>query len=254
MRAQAALGRQAGFDGMMTSEHHGGFGGYLPNPLQLTGFLLDAMPDGWAAACPLLLPLRPAALVIEEAAWLAARFPGRVGLGVATGSLQADFDILETTKDDLVAALRERARPASPMRSPAATRATSRATPPWPPAGRRPVPGDERGDEPGRRAAGSRGGRRASCSIRCRPIERCRAADRRLPRGRRPRRRAHGAPGLGRAAAAQPARRSRSTSTAPTPPPQRRATGPTTRCCPAPIRPSSPRCSSRRSCSPGATG
>jgi alkanesulfonate monooxygenase SsuD/methylene tetrahydromethanopterin reductase-like flavin-dependent oxidoreductase (luciferase family) len=102
MRAQAVLGRAAGFDGMMTSEHHGGFGGYLPNPQQLTGFLLDAMPDGWAAACPLLLPLRPSALVIEEAAWLAARFPGRVGLGVATGSLQADFDILETTKDALV--------------------------------------------------------------------------------------------------------------------------------------------------------
>ena len=81
MRAQAVLGREAGFDGVMTSEHHGGFGGYLPNPLQLTGFLLDAMPGGWAAACPLLLPLRPAALVIEEAAWLAARFPGRVGLG-----------------------------------------------------------------------------------------------------------------------------------------------------------------------------
>ena len=102
MRAQAVLGREAGFDGMMTSEHHGGFGGYLPNPLQVAGWLLDAMPSGWAAACPLLLPLRPAALVIEEAAWLAARFPGRVGLGVATGSLQADFDILDTTKDGLV--------------------------------------------------------------------------------------------------------------------------------------------------------
>ena len=49
--------------------------------------------------------------MIEETAWLAARFPGRVGLGVATGSLQADFDILETTKDDLVAALRDRAHP-----------------------------------------------------------------------------------------------------------------------------------------------
>ena len=103
MRAQAALGRESGFDGVMTSEHHGGFAGYLPNPLQMAGFLLDAMPGGWAAACPLLLPLRPAALVIEETAWLAARFPGRVGLGVATGSLQADFDILETNKDDLVA-------------------------------------------------------------------------------------------------------------------------------------------------------
>ncbi len=103
MRTQARLGRKSGFDGVMTSEHHGGFAGYLPNPLQMAGFLLDGMPGGWAAACPLLLPLRPTALVIEETAWLAARFPGRVGLGVATGSLQADFDILETTKDDLVA-------------------------------------------------------------------------------------------------------------------------------------------------------
>ncbi len=103
LRTQAALGRAAGFDGVMTSEHHAGFAGYLPNPLQTAGFLLDAMDGGWAAACPLLLPLRPAALVIEETAWLAARFPGRVGLGVATGSLQSDFDILGTTKDDLVA-------------------------------------------------------------------------------------------------------------------------------------------------------
>jgi alkanesulfonate monooxygenase SsuD/methylene tetrahydromethanopterin reductase-like flavin-dependent oxidoreductase (luciferase family) len=102
IRAQARLGRAAGFDGVMTSEHHGGFAGYLPNPLQMAGWLLDAMPGGWAAACPLLLPLRPAALVIEETAWLAARFPGRVGLGVAAGSLQADFDILETTRDGLV--------------------------------------------------------------------------------------------------------------------------------------------------------
>jgi alkanesulfonate monooxygenase SsuD/methylene tetrahydromethanopterin reductase-like flavin-dependent oxidoreductase (luciferase family) len=102
LRRQAALGRTSGFDGVMTSEHHAGFAGYLPNPLQMAGFLLDAMDGGWAAACPLLLPLRPAALVIEETAWLAARHPGRVGLGVATGSLQSDFDILDTTKDDLV--------------------------------------------------------------------------------------------------------------------------------------------------------
>jgi alkanesulfonate monooxygenase SsuD/methylene tetrahydromethanopterin reductase-like flavin-dependent oxidoreductase (luciferase family) len=103
MLAQGAVGRAAGFDGVMVSEHHAGFGGYIPNPMQMAGFLLGAMDSGWAAACPLLLPLRPAALVIEEAAWLAARYPGRVGLGVATGSLQADFDILDTTKDDLVA-------------------------------------------------------------------------------------------------------------------------------------------------------
>lgn len=94
MRVQAALAVDRGFDGVMTSEHHGGFAGYLPNPLQSAGFVLDAMPRGWAAACPLLLPLRPAALVAEETAWLAARFPGRVGLGVAAGALPSDFDVM----------------------------------------------------------------------------------------------------------------------------------------------------------------
>jgi alkanesulfonate monooxygenase SsuD/methylene tetrahydromethanopterin reductase-like flavin-dependent oxidoreductase (luciferase family) len=87
----------------MTSEHHAGFAGYLPNPLQLAGFLLDAMPNGWAAPCPLLLPLRPAALVAEEIAWLAARFPGRVGIGVAAGALAVDFEVMDLTMDDLTA-------------------------------------------------------------------------------------------------------------------------------------------------------
>ena len=52
LRAQAALAVACGFDGVMTSEHHGGFAGYLPNPLQTAGFALDAMPTGWAAPCP----------------------------------------------------------------------------------------------------------------------------------------------------------------------------------------------------------
>ena len=103
MRAQSALAAEHGFAGVMTSEHHGGFAGYLPNPLQLAGFLLDAMPRGWAAPCPLLLPLRPPALVAEEVAWLAARFPGRVGLGVAAGALPVDFEIMGTTMADLTA-------------------------------------------------------------------------------------------------------------------------------------------------------
>jgi alkanesulfonate monooxygenase SsuD/methylene tetrahydromethanopterin reductase-like flavin-dependent oxidoreductase (luciferase family) len=103
LRAQAALAVQHGFDGVMTSEHHVGFAGYLPNPLQLAGFLLDAMPSGWAAPCPLLLPLRPPALVAEEIAWLAARFPGRVGLGVAAGALPIDFEVMNVTMDALAA-------------------------------------------------------------------------------------------------------------------------------------------------------
>lgn len=103
LRAQAALASEHGFDGVMTSEHHGGFAGYLPNPLQLAGFLLDAMPRGWAAPCPLLLPLRPAALVAEETAWLGARFPDRVGLGVAAGALAVDFEIMDVPMDGLTA-------------------------------------------------------------------------------------------------------------------------------------------------------
>jgi alkanesulfonate monooxygenase SsuD/methylene tetrahydromethanopterin reductase-like flavin-dependent oxidoreductase (luciferase family) len=61
------------------------------------------MPDGWAAPCPLLLPLRPPALVAEETAWLAARFPGRVGLGVAAGALAVDFEIMGVSMDHLTA-------------------------------------------------------------------------------------------------------------------------------------------------------
>jgi alkanesulfonate monooxygenase SsuD/methylene tetrahydromethanopterin reductase-like flavin-dependent oxidoreductase (luciferase family) len=100
--AQGRSASTAGFDGVMTSEHHGGFGGYLPNPIQAAGWLLDTMPTGWAAPCPLLLPLRPTALVVEELAWLAVRFPGRVGVGVAAGSLDDDFAIMEQTKEGLV--------------------------------------------------------------------------------------------------------------------------------------------------------
>ena len=92
--AQASLALDAGFDGVMTSEHHGGFPGYLPNPQQVSSFILDDHPTGWAAACPLLLPLRPTALVAEETAWLAARHPGRVGLGVAAGALPLDYEVM----------------------------------------------------------------------------------------------------------------------------------------------------------------
>lgn len=91
---QARLGLDAGFDGIMVSEHHGGFPGYLPLPLQTATFILEENERGWAAPCPLLLPLRPTAMVAEEVAWLAARHPGRVGIGVGSGALQLDFDAM----------------------------------------------------------------------------------------------------------------------------------------------------------------
>jgi alkanesulfonate monooxygenase SsuD/methylene tetrahydromethanopterin reductase-like flavin-dependent oxidoreductase (luciferase family) len=99
---QAALAAAGGFDGVMTSEHHGGFAGYLPNPLQVTGWQLAAMARGWAAPCPLLLPLRPVRLVAEEVAWLDARFPDRVGVGVGPGSLDLDFVAAEIDPADAV--------------------------------------------------------------------------------------------------------------------------------------------------------
>ena len=90
--AQAGLAFDSGFDGVMTSEHHGGFAGYMAQPLQMASFMLEEHATGWAAAAPLLLPLRSTALVAEEVAWLQARHPGRVGLGVAAGALPLDFE------------------------------------------------------------------------------------------------------------------------------------------------------------------
>jgi alkanesulfonate monooxygenase SsuD/methylene tetrahydromethanopterin reductase-like flavin-dependent oxidoreductase (luciferase family) len=97
---QARLALRRGFDGVMTSEHHGGFAGYLAQPLQMATFVLEESSTGWAAASPLLLPLRATALVAEEVAWLNARHPGRVGLGVAAGALPIDFDIARLDRAD----------------------------------------------------------------------------------------------------------------------------------------------------------
>jgi alkanesulfonate monooxygenase SsuD/methylene tetrahydromethanopterin reductase-like flavin-dependent oxidoreductase (luciferase family) len=104
--AQARMALESGFDGLMTSEHHGGVGGYLPNPLQVAGFVLEETAAGWTAPCPLLLPLRPTALVAEEIAWLAARHPGRVGLGVASGAMELDFSAMGLDVADSTAVFR----------------------------------------------------------------------------------------------------------------------------------------------------
>ena len=91
LTAQAVLAHRCGFDGVMLSERHGGAWGQIPNPLQAAGWLLDRMPGGWVAPCPILLPFRNASVVAEELAWLDARFPGRVGAGFGSGGNEADF-------------------------------------------------------------------------------------------------------------------------------------------------------------------
>lgn len=107
MREQAALAESAGFDGLMTSEHHGGFRGYVPNPLQLAGWLLEATERVWAAPCPLLLPLRHWTHVAEELAWLACRFPGRVAAGLAAGGLAQDFELADLVFEDAMARFKD---------------------------------------------------------------------------------------------------------------------------------------------------
>ena len=101
VRELARRAVEVGYDGVMVSEHHAGFPGYFPNPQQMAGFLLAAMPSGWAAPCPLLLPMKPYALIAEEVAWLAAAFPGRVGAGFASGALPVDFELAEVPFDEI---------------------------------------------------------------------------------------------------------------------------------------------------------
>lgn len=107
LRRQARLAEEAGFDGLMTSEHHGGFPGYVPNPLQLAGWLLEATERVWAAPCPLLLPLYHWSHVAEQLAWMAARFPGRVGAGFALGGLDRDFEMADLDYAERFARFRE---------------------------------------------------------------------------------------------------------------------------------------------------
>lgn len=100
-RRQARLAEQAGFDGVMLSEHHGGFPNYVPNPLLATTWTLDATETIWAAPCPQLLPLRPVSQIVEDLAWTAARFPGRVGAGFAAGALPLDFEMAGVPFDEM---------------------------------------------------------------------------------------------------------------------------------------------------------
>lgn len=94
LETQAALAIGSGFDGVMLSERHGGAWGQIPNPLLVAGLILAAVPGGWAAPAPLLLNLRRPATVAEDVAWLAARHPGRIGIGFGSGGNQSDFELV----------------------------------------------------------------------------------------------------------------------------------------------------------------
>jgi alkanesulfonate monooxygenase SsuD/methylene tetrahydromethanopterin reductase-like flavin-dependent oxidoreductase (luciferase family) len=99
---QSRLAAAGGFDGVLVAEHHGGIGGYVPNPQQIVGFILEDTALAWAGAGPLVLPLRPTAQIAEETAWLAARHPGRVGIAVCIGAARSDFEIMDVSFDDRI--------------------------------------------------------------------------------------------------------------------------------------------------------
>jgi len=91
---QGMAAEEAGFDGVTLSEHHGGFPSYMPQPMLLANWVLGETRRLWAGPGPLLITLRNPRLVAEEVAWTAAKFPGRVGLVLAPGYVQSDFEAM----------------------------------------------------------------------------------------------------------------------------------------------------------------
>ncbi|BBZ15449.1 LLM class flavin-dependent oxidoreductase [Mycobacterium branderi] len=96
---QAKIAEDSGFDGITLSEHHGAFEGYLPTPVLGTSWILEHVDKAWAAPCPLILPLRPLNLMLEEIGWLASRHPGRVGVGLAPGFAADDFLLVHASHE-----------------------------------------------------------------------------------------------------------------------------------------------------------
>jgi alkanesulfonate monooxygenase SsuD/methylene tetrahydromethanopterin reductase-like flavin-dependent oxidoreductase (luciferase family) len=107
VRSQARRAIELGFNGVALSEHHAGFAGYHPQPLQMAGLLLAELPNGWAAPLPLVLPMRSLAGLVEEVAWLEAAYPGRVAIGCAAGYAKGDFDAYGLAFEDRFSRFRE---------------------------------------------------------------------------------------------------------------------------------------------------
>jgi alkanesulfonate monooxygenase SsuD/methylene tetrahydromethanopterin reductase-like flavin-dependent oxidoreductase (luciferase family) len=99
---QAVSADEAGFDGFVLSEHHAKvLPGYQPIPTSVMGWVLAKTSSLWAAPCPTLILLRHTMLVVEELAWLAAAFPGRVGAGFAAGWSEKEFALVDQPSDSL---------------------------------------------------------------------------------------------------------------------------------------------------------
>lgn len=98
----ALVVEDAGFDGVTVSEHHGGTPGYFPSPLSVATWILEQTERVFVGAMPIVTPLRSAAGLIEEVAWLAARHPHRLGVGVAPGYSHDDFELFDIPYDERI--------------------------------------------------------------------------------------------------------------------------------------------------------
>ncbi|MDT3446573.1 MULTISPECIES: LLM class flavin-dependent oxidoreductase [unclassified Pseudofrankia] len=92
MIGEAVLAEKVGFDGVTISEHHVGMPMYAPQPLTVANWILSETSRIWSGASPMLLTLTDPRVVAEQVAWMSARFPGRVGLGLAPGNRVTDFE------------------------------------------------------------------------------------------------------------------------------------------------------------------
>ena len=92
LRRQARRAAEVGFAGVTLAEHHVDQAGYVANPLLAAASLLGELSTAWVAAAPTILGLRGVRSVAEDAVWLNAIFPGRVGLAVGAGYDRGDFD------------------------------------------------------------------------------------------------------------------------------------------------------------------
>jgi alkanesulfonate monooxygenase SsuD/methylene tetrahydromethanopterin reductase-like flavin-dependent oxidoreductase (luciferase family) len=98
--AQAQAAERAGFDGVTLSEHHGGFPGYMGQPLLASTWILAATARIWSGPAPYLLGVRSPLLVAEELGWTAARFPGRFAAALAPGYARSDYELLGASFED----------------------------------------------------------------------------------------------------------------------------------------------------------
>jgi alkanesulfonate monooxygenase SsuD/methylene tetrahydromethanopterin reductase-like flavin-dependent oxidoreductase (luciferase family) len=121
MSAQVRAAEEAGFDGVTFSEHHLGYGGYFPNPLYAATLVLERTTRVWSGALPMVLTVRPPAIVAEDIAWLAATHPGRVAVAFGAGNAPAEQELYRSGGETLVERFQEGLRVIAGALSPGGT-------------------------------------------------------------------------------------------------------------------------------------